>query len=61
MPIAAPPEDRHQRRAAALTRLRDTAHGDGLPPARIAELESALSGAFVINDLMAAVFGHRDG
>lgn len=56
------PEDRSQRRAASLTRLRDAAQADGLSPTRTAELESALSGAFVINDLMASLFGGgRDG
>ena len=60
--LPAPPEDRSQRRAASLTRLRAAAQADGLSPARIAELESALSGAFVINDLMTAVSGgERDG
>lgn len=60
MPIAAlppAPEDRSQRRDAALTRLGDAARADGLSPARTAELESALSSAFVINDLMASLFG----
>lgn len=64
MPIAAlpaPPKDRSQRRDAALARLRDTARDDGLSPARIAELEGSLTGAFAINDMMAAVFGERDG
>ena len=59
--LPAPPEDRRQRRAASLTRLRAAAQADGLSPARIAELESGLSGAFVINDLMTAWFGGRDG
>ena len=58
-PLPAPPEDRAQRRAASLIRLRDTAKADGLPPARIAELEGALSSAFVINDLMASLFGEQ--
>jgi hypothetical protein len=57
----APENDRRRRRAAALTRLRDTAQADGLPPARAAELEGSLIGAFAINDLMATVFGGRDG
>jgi hypothetical protein len=56
-PLPAPPEDRAQRRAASLTRLRDAAQADGIPPARITELEGALTGAFVINDLMASLFG----
>jgi len=60
-PLPAPLEDRAQRRAAARARLRDTAKADGLSPARIAELEGALTGAFVINDLMTSLFGHRDG
>jgi hypothetical protein len=58
--LPAPPEDA-QRRAAALTRLRDTAQSDGLSPARTAELESSLVGAFVINDLMAMVLGSGRG
>ena len=64
MPIAAlpaPPKDRNQRRDAARARLRDTAKADGVSPARIAELEGSLTGAFAINDMMAAVFGERDG
>lgn len=65
MSIAAPPpapeHDRRRRRAAALARLGDAARADGLSPARTAELESALSSAFVINDMMTSWFGHRDG
>lgn len=65
MSIAAPPsvpeDDRRQRRTASLTRLRDAAQADGLSPARTAELEGSLMGAFAISDLMATVFGHRDG
>lgn len=63
MSTAAPPaQDRSQRRDAALTRLRDAARADGLSPARTAELEGALIGAFAINDMMAAVSGgRRDG
>jgi hypothetical protein len=48
------------RRAAALRRMRDTAKADGLAPARIAELEGALLGAFAIRDLM-DVLGMRRG
>lgn len=55
------PDDRQARRAASLTRLRDAAQTDGLSPARTAELESALSSAFAINDMMASWFGGRDG
>jgi hypothetical protein len=57
LPPRAQPETRAQRRAASLIRLRDAAQADGLPPARIAELEGALTGAFAINDLMASLFG----
>ena len=57
VPLPAPLEDRAQRRAAARARLRDTARADGISPARITELESALTGAFAINDLMASLFG----
>jgi hypothetical protein len=56
-PLPAPLEDRAQRRAASLIRLRDAAQADGISPARITELEGALSSAFVINDLMASLFG----
>jgi hypothetical protein len=60
-PLSHPPEDRAQRRAAARARLRDTAKAAELSPARIAELEGALSSAFVINDMMASWFGdHGD-
>lgn len=60
-PLPALPEDRSQRRAAARARLRDTAKANGLPPACIAELEGALTGAFAIRDLMAPLFGdHGD-
>lgn len=55
--LPAPPEDRQKRRTASLSRLRDAARADGLSPARTAELESALTGAFAVRDLMAAVFG----
>ena len=55
------PEARVRRRAAALTRLGDQARADGLSPPRIAELEGSLIGAFAIHDLMASVFGGRDG
>lgn len=58
-PLPAQLEDRAQRRAAALIRLRDAAKADGLPPARITELEGALTGAFAINDLMASWFGEH--
>lgn len=54
-------ENRQKRRAASLSRLRDAARADGLPLARTAELERSLMGAFVINDMMATVFGARDG
>lgn len=52
-----PADLQSRRRTAALKRLRDAAAADRLPPARIAELESALTGAFAINDLMAPWFG----
>jgi hypothetical protein len=55
------PEARACHRAAALTRLGAQARADGLSPPRIAELEGALTGAFAINDLMALLFGERDG
>jgi hypothetical protein len=60
-PLPTQPEDRARRRAASLTRLRDTAKADGVSPARIAELESSLTGAFAIRDLMATVFGEQRG
>lgn len=56
-PLPAPLEDRAQRRAASLTRLRAAAKADGIPPTRITELEGALSSAFAINDMMASWFG----
>ena len=56
-PLSHPPEDRAQRRAASLIRLRDAAQADGIPPARITELEGALDSAFAINDMMASWFG----
>lgn len=58
---SAPENDRRRRRAAALARLRDAARSDGLSPARTAELEGSLAGAFAINDLMASLFGGRHG
>ena len=57
LPPRAQPETRAQRRAASLIRLRDTARADGVSPAQITELENALTGAFVINDLMTSLFG----
>lgn len=57
--LPAPPEDRSQRRAASLIRLRDAAKADGVSPARTAELESSLTGAFAVRDLMASVFGEQ--
>jgi hypothetical protein len=57
VPLPLLPEDRAQRRAASLIRLRDAAQADGILPARITELEGALDSAFAINDLMASLFG----
>jgi hypothetical protein len=53
-------QSRPDRRTAALRRMRSAAKADGLAPARIAELEGALQGAFAIKDLM-DLFGKGDG